>query len=55
MSELDSEGEKEGKDLLVAKHALTVNWDRRSDLIPRCSLKLVTDPVRHASAAEMSD
>ena len=67
MSELDSEGEKEGKDRLVdggnsvrprggtAKHALTVNWDRGSDLIPRCSLKLVTDPVRHASAAEMSD
>ena len=69
MSELDSEGEKEGKDRLVdgensvrprggtAKHALTVNWDRGSDLIPRCSLRLkpVTDPVRHASAAEMSD
>ena len=64
MSELDSESEKEGKDRLVdgdirsggtAKHALITNWDRGSDLIPRCSLKLVADPVRHSSAAEMSD
>ena len=39
----------------TAKHSLTVNWDRGSDPIPRCSLKLVTDPVQHASAAEMSD
>ena len=67
MSELDSEGEKEGKDRLVdggnllrprggtAKLVLTFNWDKGSDLIPRCSLKLVTDPVQHASASEMSD